>query len=213
MKHAKEAVEREKNRKGSVEDCNDEEEENVVNMAVVYNVIGTSTCCQQIQEPVVIAEDLLPVTQSVHTFASDELSTTTSSVCEVLADNQATVSVFGNADLLTNIRLADNAITVEGIGGKTDLNLVGDFDLFGEVYYSPNIKSNILCFADLDDRFDMKYVKESGKKIFRCDLNDGRRIDFCQKGKLFMYDAMMNVTDTMKGSKGSGVSMFHESPA
>ena len=104
---------------------------------------------------------------------------------------------------------------MEGIGGgKTDFTLVGDFDFFGEVYYSPNIKSNILCFADLDDRFDMKYVKESGKKIFRCDLHDGRRIDFCQKGKLFMYDAAMNVmTDTMKGSKGSGISMFHESPA
>jgi len=109
---------------------------------------------------------------------------------DVLADNQATVSIFGQKELLKNIRKTDKLITIQGIGGKVSTDLVGDFDFFGEVYYSPLATANVLCFYDLQVKFDITYDKD--KNNFNFSLPNGRVITFEEKNKLYVYDAIKN---------------------
>lgn len=106
---------------------------------------------------------------------------------DVLADNQATVSIFGQKDLLKNIRKSQNKITIQGIGGKVVTDLVGDFDFFGEVYYSPSATANVLSFSDLQNKFIARYDRDSNS--FKFTLPNGRDISFEEKNKLYVYDA------------------------
>ena len=69
---------------------------------------------------------------------------------ELLLDNQASLNIFGNKDLLTNIRTAEKPISLSGIqaGAKAvKVNKIGDFHDFGAVYYSEGAAANILSFA------------------------------------------------------------------
>lgn len=76
----------------------------------------------------------------------------------VLLDNQATVSVFGNSSLLSNIRPAPSDVEVAGVGGSLTASLVGDFPPFGTVYFHPRSIANILCFSDVADLHHVTYT-------------------------------------------------------
>jgi hypothetical protein len=52
---------------------------------------------------------------------------------DVLCDNEASVSIFYNKSLLTNIRAAAHTVKVTGIGGSITATQVGDFLDFGPV--------------------------------------------------------------------------------
>jgi DnaJ-domain-containing protein 1 len=63
---------------------------------------------------------------------------TASEVCmfsryDVLLDNEASLNIFSNKELLTNVRRADRSIVVSGIqsGGGVDVDREGDFGEFG----------------------------------------------------------------------------------
>ena len=79
---------------------------------------------------------------------------TVSEVCmfsqyDVLLDNEASLNIFSNKDLLTNVRQAKRSITVSGIqsGGGVDVDREGEFGEFGTVFYSGDASANILSFA------------------------------------------------------------------
>ena len=77
---------------------------------------------------------------------------------EILLDNQATISIFKNKNLLTNIRSISKPILVNGISGvQIKVNQVGDYDWYGEVYYSPNVSANVLCYYDVAQSFPVVY--------------------------------------------------------
>ena len=96
---------------------------------------------------------------------TDEVALFTRS--HVLLDNQASVNVFCNAQLLTSIRKSQRRIILNGVqleakGVKVDLE--GDFGDIGPVYFSHGATANILSFAAMVDRgADIRYDHEAGR--------------------------------------------------
>jgi len=67
---------------------------------------------------------------------------------DILCDNQVTINIFRNKAMFKNIRSTDDSISVGGVGGILEVNLV-DLHGFGEVYYNPEcMLANILCQHD-----------------------------------------------------------------
>ena len=72
----------------------------------------------------------------------------------VLLDNQASVSIFSNRDLLTNVKLSKNQIVLNGVQSNAKgvrVDQEGQFNEIGNVYYSENATANILSFAAMVD--------------------------------------------------------------
>ena len=67
---------------------------------------------------------------------------------EILCDNQATIEIFRSRDMFIDIR-PNHRISVGGVGGVLEVDLVGDLAGFGEVYFNPDCTANILCYHDL----------------------------------------------------------------
>ena len=115
---------------------------------------------------------------------------------EVLLDNEASLNIFSNRDLLTDVRQAVQPIKVSGIqlGGGVDVDREGDFGEFGTVFYSGDASANILSFAAQVDagaiirydhlqdcftlqpkgsmrvyRFGRKSIPGSGGRFYSCD--------------------------------------------
>ena len=68
----------------------------------------------------------------------------------VLLNNQASVNVFCNGGLLTDIRRSKQGILLNGVqaGVKSvRVDLEGDFEEVGPVYFSRGATANILSFA------------------------------------------------------------------
>jgi hypothetical protein len=74
---------------------------------------------------------------------------------DVLPDNEATTPIFGNRDLLTNIRPAPRRLYFSGIGGEEYSDDIGDFHPFGTVYYSPRVNVNCLSWSTMRDNPDL----------------------------------------------------------
>ena len=97
----------------------------------------------------------------------------------VLLDNQATVNIFNNIDLLKNIRKSNHTILLNGVQANADpieVDLVGDFNELGEVFYSDKASANILSFAAMSD---------SGARI-EYDHKQ-KRFTLCPKGSKLIY--------------------------
>ena len=79
----------------------------------------------------------------------------------VLLDNQASVSIFCNRDLLTDVKKSDNQIVLNGVQANVKgvrVNEEGFFKDVGKVYYSANSTANILSFASMvDDGAKIRY--------------------------------------------------------
>ena len=56
---------------------------------------------------------------------------------DILCDNQATINILRNKNMMRNIRITSDPISVGGVGGVLEVDLVGDLPSFGEVYYNP----------------------------------------------------------------------------
>jgi hypothetical protein len=62
----------------------------------------------------------------------------------ILLDNQSTVDVFCNDNLLSNVRTAEGSMKIHCNAGVATTNQVGDLDGYGTVWYHPNGIANIL---------------------------------------------------------------------
>lgn len=83
---------------------------------------------------------------------------TTAQVClftryDVLLDNEASLNIFSNSELLTGLRKTDKTINVGGIqlGEGVEVNEEGDFGELGRVFFSEAASANILSFASQVD--------------------------------------------------------------
>lgn len=65
----------------------------------------------------------------------------------ILLDNQSTVDVFYNAELLQNIRQVGSSIQIHCNAGITTTNLKGDLPGYGTVWYHPKGIANILSLS------------------------------------------------------------------
>ena len=73
---------------------------------------------------------------------------------DVLLDNEASLNIFSNKDLLTDVRKSE---TVR-VSGSVSVDREGNFGEFGTVYYSGAESANILSFASqVDSGADIRY--------------------------------------------------------
>jgi hypothetical protein len=103
---------------------------------------------------------------------------------DILLDNQATISIFKEKSMLTNIRKADNPVEITGIGGKLSVNLIGDFENITKVYYHPDCVANILSFFDIAENHDVSYNRRFNQ--FTVCIDDRSAI-FKPFGKLYVW--------------------------
>eukprot|EP01042_Synura_sphagnicola_P011164 gene11164-14277_t len=101
----------------------------------------------------------------------------------ILLDNQATISVFGTQTKLSNIRKCAVPMEVTGVGGSIITDTVGEFEPFGTVYYHPQALGNILCFADVEDKFRIEYKPG----VYTVNANR-TEYKFLRVGKLYVMD-------------------------
>ena len=69
---------------------------------------------------------------------------------DILLDNEASLNIFGNKELLKNVIRSKRQITMTGVEANTTgviVNLEGTFSDVGQVYYSDKANANILSFA------------------------------------------------------------------
>jgi hypothetical protein len=125
---------------------------------------GDHTAAAAVHEPesepgdegVVFAGDDQPVVEDVVVAAIGGLHPT-----DVLLDNQATIHLFYNDDLLSALRKAEKEVYVRGVGGRVQAAMMGDFGSLGEVYHCPESPVNVLSFSMVRDKYVVSYSYEN----------------------------------------------------
>lgn len=77
-------------------------------------------------------------------------------------DSMSSVDIFGNKELLRNIRTVDNTMTVICNAGVITVNQMGCFDGYGEVWYHPQAIANILSLNNVQRCFRVRYDSQEG---------------------------------------------------
>jgi hypothetical protein len=84
----------------------------------------------------------------------------------ILLNNQSTVNVFHNEDLLDNIRRGDGSMDIHCNAGVTSTSLVGDLLGYGEVWFNPSGIANILSLLRANQRgFQVPFDSENGNEF------------------------------------------------
>jgi hypothetical protein len=103
---------------------------------------------------------------------------------QLLLDNQADFSII-HPDLLTHLSKADHELKINGVGGEQLIvQDTGDLQDFFRVYSSEHTKANVLCFADIEDKYKVTYVPQVGFIVHM----DDRDLEFKRKGKLYIAE-------------------------
>jgi hypothetical protein len=77
----------------------------------------------------------------------------------ILLDNQSTVNVFSNRDLLRNIRKVQHEMVIRCNAGVTKTRMMGDLPGYdGPVWYNPDGIANILSLSDVEKYHHVSYV-------------------------------------------------------
>jgi hypothetical protein len=104
---------------------------------------------------------------------------------QVLLDNQADISVM-HPMLLRDVRPARRKIRICGVGGvQLIVEHVGMLDGFFEVYASEKTKVNVLSFAEVEDKYEITYVRA---QTFTVHIPEGEDIVFSRQNKLYVAD-------------------------
>ena len=91
----------------------------------------------------------------------------------ILLDNQSTVDLFCNCDLLIDIHEVDEELIIHCNAGELMTNKMETLPGYGLVWYAKDAIANILSFANVFDMYDIDLVKkEKGTFIIRAPKND-----------------------------------------
>jgi hypothetical protein len=97
----------------------------------------------------------------------------------ILCDNEPTVDIIKNKNMLTNIRPTNNPVEITGIGGtKIRVNHIGDLLGYGSVYFHPDVSENIISFHHLAKRFKSVSYNNRIKDAFIVTRDDNSMMDF-----------------------------------
>jgi hypothetical protein len=126
----------------------------------------------------------------------------------ILLDNQSTVNVFSNKELLTNIRTTDRVMNIRCNAGVTRTSMIGDLPGYdGEVWYNPKGIANILSLSDVEKYHQVTYDSRA-EKAFVVHKADGNERCFKQSEKGLFYLGTNEklgtvLINTVAGNKGS----------
>jgi hypothetical protein len=85
----------------------------------------------------------------------------------ILCDNESTVDIVKNKNMITNIRQTKKPIEITGIGGEpTRVQQEGDLLGYGAVYFHPDVTANILSFNRMTKRFKSVVYNNQDKDAF-----------------------------------------------
>jgi hypothetical protein len=80
--------------------------------------------------------------QTIGVCASEPTPGSTVPKAWILLDNQSTVDVFYNKDLLVNVRKSDMHMDIHCNVGVTSTDQIGDLTGYGTMWYHPNCITN-----------------------------------------------------------------------
>jgi hypothetical protein len=108
----------------------------------------------------------------------------------LLCDNESTVDIIKNKDMLTNLRRAKKQIEVSGIGGEPQrITIEGDLLGYGTVYYHPDVAANILSFFNMTKRFKSVTYDNEKEDAFLVQRDDKSIMKFRPSTEgLYYYD-------------------------
>ena len=117
----------------------------------------------------------------------------------ILLDSQSTISVFKNADMLSNIRRSPYVLRALTNGGYQDSNMVGDFPNLGKVWYNRESIANILSLAEVRKvcRITMDSADEPAMFVHRL---DGTVMKFLEHPSgLYVFSCNNDTNDNVTG--------------
>ena len=119
----------------------------------------------------------------------------------ILLDNQSTVDMFSNADLLTNIRRTPQTMTVQCNAGVATTNLIADLPGYpNPVWYLAEGVANILSFSKVASVFPITY--DSTNDRFSMHKPDGKIRHFNRSDKgLYYYDTKRSGSHTSESEQ------------
>ena len=97
----------------------------------------------------------------------------------ILLDNQSTVDVICNKDLLSNIRTIDNRMRIKCNAGYRITQQVGDLAGYGRVWFDPHGMANILSLhLAVKRNWHVKYDSKQADGAFVVTKPDGKVFKF-----------------------------------
>jgi Reverse transcriptase (RNA-dependent DNA polymerase)/Zinc knuckle len=112
----------------------------------------------------------------------------------ILLDNQSTIDVFYNKDLLCNIRPSTTGMRIHCNAGTTTTRMIGDLPGYGTVWYHPDGIANILSLSRISQQYRVTFDSNNGNE-FVVHKNDGSCHRFKQSSHgLYFLNTMKSGT-------------------
>ena len=103
----------------------------------------------------------------------------------ILLDNQTNVNFFCNPDLVEDIRETEETLIMDSNTGRLVTNLKATLPGQGNVWFSPDGKTNTLSYALVEEDHDIDYDKND--KAFIVHLAKGKSAKFKNHGNGLYY--------------------------
>jgi hypothetical protein len=105
---------------------------------------------------------------------------------DILLDNQASISIFKNEDLVTNLREAQSGCVIKGISGNIRVSQIGDVKYCGEVWYNSKVLANVWSFDQAKRMYEVSYDQDSDK--FDVAVSEDKTLEFRNREGLYVHD-------------------------
>ena len=108
----------------------------------------------------------------------------------VIHDSGANCGIFKNINILKDIRISTETVTINGIGGNLTTNVIGTFHNKHDVYYHPDAVANILSqSAEKDNGATITYDDDRDEYTMSfADDNTYIPLTFIRVGGLYCVD-------------------------